>query len=91
MSIKVAKWATIWKKYLSLALLSIAYKVGTNCAGDIGGTNGNSRQRQNNHIAGVSCIHALCKLLIEKGVITQEEFMDKVKAERAMYQFQKVR
>jgi len=29
---------------------------------------------------------ALCKLLIEKDVITQEEFMEKVKAERATYQ-----
>jgi len=29
---------------------------------------------------------ALCKLLIEKGVITQDEFMEKVKAERATYQ-----
>jgi len=26
---------------------------------------------------------ALCKLLIEKGVITQDEFMEKIKAERA--------
>ncbi len=26
---------------------------------------------------------ALCKLLIEKGVITQAEFMEKLKAERA--------
>ena len=29
---------------------------------------------------------ALAKLLIEKGVITQEEFMEKVSAERAIYQ-----
>jgi len=29
---------------------------------------------------------ALCKLLIEKGVITQDEFMGKLKAERATYQ-----
>jgi len=35
---------------------------------------------------------AVCKLLIEKGVITQDEFMEKIKAERVMYQpmFQKV-
>ena len=35
---------------------------------------------------------ALSKLLIEKGVITQDEFMEKIKAERATYQamFQKV-
>ena len=35
---------------------------------------------------------ALSKLLIEKGVITQDEFMEKIKAERASYQamFQKV-
>jgi len=29
---------------------------------------------------------ALCKLLIEKGVFTQDEFMEKIKAERATYQ-----
>jgi len=29
---------------------------------------------------------ALCKLLIEKGVITQDEFMEKIKAERVTYQ-----
>jgi len=29
---------------------------------------------------------AVAKLLIEKGVITQDEFMDKIKAERATYQ-----
>ncbi len=29
---------------------------------------------------------ALCKLLIEKGVITQDEFMEKIKAARATYQ-----
>jgi len=29
---------------------------------------------------------AVAKLLIEKGVITQDEFMDKLKAERATYQ-----
>jgi len=36
---------------------------------------------------------ALCNLLIEKGVITQDEFMEKLKAERATFQamFQKVR
>ena len=35
---------------------------------------------------------AVAKLLIEMGVITQDEFMEKVKAERATYQamFQKV-
>jgi len=35
---------------------------------------------------------AVAKLLIEKGVITQAEFMEKIKAERATYQamFQKV-
>ncbi len=35
---------------------------------------------------------ALSKLLIEKGVITQDEFMEKRKAERATYQamFQKL-
>ncbi len=34
---------------------------------------------------------AVAKLLIEKGVITQDEFMEKIKAERATYQamFQK--
>jgi len=34
----------------------------------------------------------VAKLLIEKGVITQDEFMEKIKAERATYQamFQKV-
>jgi len=36
---------------------------------------------------------AVAKLLIEKGVITQDEFMEKIKAERATYQamFQKVK
>jgi len=36
---------------------------------------------------------AVAKLLIEKGVITQDEFMERIKAERATYQavFQKVR
>jgi len=36
---------------------------------------------------------ALCKLLIEKGLITHDEFMEKIKAERATYQamFQKVK
>jgi len=29
---------------------------------------------------------ALCKLLIEKGLITEAEFMEKLKAERAVYQ-----
>jgi len=29
---------------------------------------------------------AVAKLLIEKGVITQDEFMEKIKAERATYQ-----
>jgi len=29
---------------------------------------------------------AVAKLLIEKGVITQDEFMKKIKADRAMYQ-----
>ena len=29
---------------------------------------------------------AVAKLLIEKGFITQDEFMDKLKAERATYQ-----
>ena len=29
---------------------------------------------------------ALCKLLIDKGLITEAEFIEKIKAERAMYQ-----
>jgi len=29
---------------------------------------------------------AVAKLLMEKGVITQDEFMEKIKAERATYQ-----
>ncbi len=35
---------------------------------------------------------AVAKLLIEKGVITKDEFMEKIRAERATYQamFQKV-
>ncbi len=35
---------------------------------------------------------ALCKLLIEKGLITKDEFMEQIKVERATYQaiFQKV-
>jgi len=36
---------------------------------------------------------AVAKLLIEKGVFTQDEFMEKIKAERVTYQamFRKVR
>ncbi len=29
---------------------------------------------------------ALCKLLIEKGLITKDEFMEQIKVERATYQ-----
>ncbi len=29
---------------------------------------------------------ALCKLLIEEGMITHDEFMEKIRAERATYQ-----
>ena len=29
---------------------------------------------------------ALCKLLVEKGLITEAEFMEKLKAERATYE-----
>ncbi len=37
-------------------------------------------------ISSLAHTDAVAKLLIEKGVITQEEFMEKVKAERATYQ-----
>ncbi len=30
--------------------------------------------------------YSLCKLLIEKGLITEAEFMEKLSAERAVYQ-----
>ncbi len=33
---------------------------------------------------------ALAKLLIEKGVITREEFMQRISEERATYQYQKL-
>jgi len=43
-------------------------------------------------VTSLAQIDAVAKLLIEKGVITQNEFMEKIKAERATYQgmFQKV-
>ncbi len=37
-------------------------------------------------VSSLATADALAKLLIEKGLITQAEFMDKVKAERATYQ-----
>jgi len=42
-------------------------------------------------ISSLAQTDALCKLLIEKGLITEAEFMEKIKAERATYQamFQK--
>jgi len=43
-------------------------------------------------ITSLAQTHAVAKLLIEKGVFTQNEFMEKIKVERATYQamFQKV-
>jgi predicted transcriptional regulator len=44
------------------------------------------------HVGRTSCLKqlaqadALAKLLIEKGVITQEEFMERISEERATYQ-----
>ena len=35
---------------------------------------------------GLAQTDAVAKLLIEKGVFTQDEFMEKIKAERATYQ-----
>ena len=37
-------------------------------------------------ISSLAQTDAVAKLLIEKGVITQAEFMEKIKAERAAYQ-----
>jgi len=60
--------------------------------GQLGGINGNRRQRWNGYITGVGGLQpgphtdAVAKLLIEKGVFTQEEFIEKIKAERATYQ-----
>jgi len=44
-------------------------------------------------ISSLAQTDAVAKLLIEKGVFTQNDFMEKIKAERATYQamFQKVR
>ncbi len=36
--------------------------------------------------SGLARTYAVAKLLIEKGVFTQDEFMEKIKAERATYQ-----
>jgi len=53
--------------------------------------NGNRGQTGCGDTAGVGSsslaqTDALCKLLIEKGVITQAEFMQKLSVERAVYQ-----
>ena len=37
-------------------------------------------------VSGLAQTDALAKLLIEKGLITREEFMQKISEERAMYQ-----
>jgi len=37
-------------------------------------------------VTSLAQIDAVAKLLIEKGVFTQDEFMEKIKAERATYQ-----
>ncbi len=37
-------------------------------------------------ISSLAQTDAVAKLLIEKGVFTQDEFMEKIKAERATYQ-----
>ena len=37
-------------------------------------------------VTSLSQTDAVAKLLMEKGVITQDEFMEKIKAERATYQ-----
>ena len=37
-------------------------------------------------VSSLAQTNALCKLLIYKGVISQDEFMEKIKAERATYQ-----
>jgi len=37
-------------------------------------------------ISSLAQTDAVAKLLIEKGVITQDEFLEKIKAERATYQ-----
>ncbi len=43
-------------------------------------------------VTSLAQIDAVAKLLIEKGVFTQDEFLEKIKVERAAYQamFQKV-
>ena len=44
-------------------------------------------------VSSLATADALAKLLIEKGLITQDEFTEKIKAERAAYQamFQTIR
>ncbi len=42
-------------------------------------------------VSSLATADALCKLLIEKGVITQAEFMQKLSVERAGYQAMKMR
>ncbi len=37
-------------------------------------------------VSSLAQVNALAKLLIEKGLITREEFMEKISEERAMYQ-----
>ncbi|MEE8113151.1 MAG: hypothetical protein V3T23_02235 [Nitrososphaerales archaeon] len=37
-------------------------------------------------VSSLALTDALCKLLIEKGLITEAEFVEKLKAERATYQ-----
>jgi len=48
--------------------------------------NGKTVTRQELLVTSLAQTDALSKLLIEKGVITQVEFMEKIKAERAAYQ-----
>jgi len=55
-------------------------------AGQLGGNYGNSRQSGSGDDAGVNCFFlGTDRHIIEKGLITKEEFMVKLSAERAVY------
>ena len=47
---------------------------------------GGTVKSQELQVTGLAQTDAVAKLLIEKGVFTQGEFMEKIKAERATYQ-----
>jgi len=59
--------------------------------GQLEGTNGEGKKGgtvtlQELLVTSLAQTDAVAKLLIEKGVLTQDEFMEKIKAERVTYQ-----